>query len=226
MSYQEQPERVRRASFGTVTGELTGTLLGKVFGLLAFSLAFAAVGGLVGSQLGSSWMLPLIIVEFGLIFAVQGLRNREGINFVLLYAFAFVSGMTLGPILAAYVSAGMGTVVLEAAGTTGAMTVGLSIYALGTKRDLSGLQPYLFMGLIGLVGAMLLNMFVGGSALSGVLSWGGALLFSVLLVFEVNRIRYVPDTMGNAVVITLSIYLDILNLFLFLLRIFGGGSRR
>ena len=225
MAYQEQPERVRRASFGTITGELSGTLLGKVFALLSFSLAFAAVGGVVGAALGPSWMLPLLLVEFGLIFAVQGLRNREGINLVLLYAFALVSGMTLGPIIMAYVGAGLGSVVLQAATMTAVMTVGLSVYALSTKRDLSGLQPYLFMGVIGLVGAMILNIFVGGGALSMAISWGGALIFSVLLVFEVNRIRYVPDTMGNAVVITLSIYLTIINLFLFLLRIFGGSRR-
>ncbi len=225
MSYQEQPERIRRASFGTVSGELAGTLLGKVFALLAFSFAFAAVGGVIGAALGPGWMLPLLLLEFGLIFAVQGLRNREGINLVLLYAFAFVSGMTLGPIIMAYVGAGLGGVVLQAGMTTGVMTVGLSAYALTTKRDLSGLGPYLFMGLLGLVGAMILNIFVGGTMLSGLISWIGAGLFSVLLVFEVNRTRYVEDTMGNAVVITLAIYLDIINLFLFLLRIFGGSRR-
>jgi FtsH-binding integral membrane protein len=221
----QRPEPIQRARFGTATGELAGTLLGKVFGLLSFSLAFAAVGGLVGAQLGPAIFLPAIIVEFGLLFAVQGFREREGLNFVLLYAFAFVSGLTLGPIVAAYLSVGLGSVVLQAAGITGLMTVGLSAYALTTRRDLSGLQPFLFMGLLGLVGAMLVNLFTGGTALSTVISWGGALLFSVLLVFQVNRIRYMENTMGNAVVITLSIYLDIVNLFMFVLRILGQGRR-
>ena len=58
-----------------------------------------------------------------------------------------------------------------------------------------------------------------------VLSWAGALLFSALLVFQVNRARYMPDTMGNAVVLTMGIYLDIVNLFLFVLRILSGGRR-
>jgi FtsH-binding integral membrane protein len=219
-------ERSARARFGTVTGELSTGLLGKVFGLLAFSMVFAAAGGVVGYRLDPVWIMPMFLVELGLIFAVQGLREREGVNFVLLYAFAFVSGVTLGPILAAYVGAGLGTVVLEAAAVTGAMTVGLSAYALTTKRSLLGLQPFLFMALLGLIVAMLVNIFVGGTVMYTMLSWGGALLFSLLLVVDVQRAKYAPDTMGNAVVLTLGIYLDIVNLFLFVLRILQGGARR
>lgn len=204
--------------------KLSSGLLGKVFGLLAFSLVFASVGGVVGAQIGSGWILPLFIVQIGLMFAVQGLREKEGINMVLLYAFAFVSGMTIGPLVAAYVNAGMGTAVLQAGVVTGAMTAGLGGFALVTKRNLSSWQPYLFVGLLGLLVAMIVNIFVGGSVMYGILSWGGALLFSALLIFDVNRAKYAPDTMGNAVVLTLGIYLDIVNLFLFILRIISGGG--
>lgn len=219
------PARAERAAFGTATGELASGLLAKVFGLLAFSLATSALGGLLGSRLSPSWFLPLVLVEFGLIFAVQRLREREGWNVALLYTFTFVSGMTLGPLIGAYVSAGLGLVVLQAAAVTGVMTVGLSVYALATKRDLSGLQPYLFMGVLGLIVASIANIWIGGTALYAALSWGGAMLFSVLLVFDVNRTRRTADTMGNAVVITMGIYLDIVNLFLFILRIFSGNRR-
>ncbi len=204
--------------------KLSSGLLGKVFGLLAFALVFASVGGVVGAQIGSGWILPLFIVQIGLMFAVQGLREKEGINMVLLYAFAFVSGMTIGPLVAAYVNAGMGTAVLQAGVVTGAMTAGLGGFALVTKRNLSSWQPYLFVGLLGLLVAMIVNIFVGGSVMYGILSWGGALLFSALLIFDVNRAKYAPDTMGNAVVLTLGIYLDIVNLFLFILRIISGGG--
>ena len=117
-------------------GRLSTGLLGKVFGLLAFTLVFATVGGVVGSRLGSGWILPLFVVELGLIFAVNAFREREGVNFVLLYTFAFVSGMTLGPIVASYVNAGLATAVVQAAAVTGVMTVGISAYALTTKRNL------------------------------------------------------------------------------------------
>jgi FtsH-binding integral membrane protein len=206
---------------------LSAGLLGKIMGLLAFSLVFATVGGVVGAQLDRGWLLPLIIVEFGLIFAIQALREREGVNFVLLYAFAFVSGATIGPIVASYAEAGAGTAILQAAATTGVMTAGLSAYALTTKRDLRAIRPLLMIALAGLLVAMLVSLFTGGAYFRGAISWGGALIFSGLLLIDVNRARSMPDTMGNAVVLTLGIYLDIVNLFLFLLRIFGGsGGRR
>jgi modulator of FtsH protease len=225
MSHLPPTRAAERARFGTIAGELSGGLLGKVFGLLAFSLAFACAGGAVGYRMPPGLILPLFIVELGLIFAVQALREREGVNIALLYAFSFVSGLTVGPVIHAYVGAGAGTVVIQAAAITGTMTVGLSAYALTTKRNLMALQPFLFVALLGLIVASLVNLFIGGTVLYTLVSWAGAVLFSVLLVFDVNRTRYAADTMGNAVVITLGIYLDIVNLFLFILRILQGGRR-
>ncbi len=204
---------------------LASGLLGKVFGLLAFSLAFATVGGYVGAQLSSSWFFPIMIGYFALFFAVQALREREGINLVLLYAFTFSSGLLVGPIVQSYVDAGAGSVVLEAVGITGAMTAGLSVYALTTKRDLSGLAPYLMMALLGLIVTMVVNIFVGGTLLSVITGWAGAFIFSGLLIMQVQRAKYAPDTMGNAVIISLGIYLSIVNLFLSILRILQGGRR-
>lgn len=204
---------------------LASGLLGKVFGLLAFAMAFAVVGGYVGAQLGSAWFLPIMIAYFGLFFAVQALREREGINLVMLYAFAFATGLLIGPVIESYVSAGSGGVVLQAAAITGVMTAGLSAFALTTKRDLSGLAPYLFMALLGLLVTMIVNIFVGGSVLSVAIGWAGALIFSGLLIIQVQRAKYAPDTMANAVVITLGIFLNIVNLFLSVLRILQGGRR-
>jgi len=213
---------LERARFGTTTHELGAGLLTKVFGLLAFSMAFAVAGGVVGAKAGPGIFLPAVIAEFVLIFAVQRMREREGWNLALLYAFAFASGITLGLIVAMYIGAGAGGAVIEAAVITGGMTVGLSAYALTTQRNLAGLRPLLFMGVLGLFVAMIANIFVGGTALSMAIGWIGAFLFSVLLVVDVNRTRYTADTMGNAVVITMSVYLDIVNLFLFILRILNG----
>lgn len=228
MSYFPSDEKARpiQTPATGALGRLDSGFLGKVFGLLAFSLAFATVGGFVGSKLSPGWILPLFIVEIALIFVVQRVRDKEGINFVALYAFAFVSGLTFGPIVAEYVNAGLGTAVLEAGIVTGAMTAGISAYALTTKRNLQALYPYLFIALIGLIVAMVVNIFIGGSTLWAFVSWGGALLFSLLLLVDVNRTKYLENTMGNAVVVTLGIYLDIVNLFLFLMSIFGGGGGR
>lgn len=212
----------------TQTGRLSSGLLSKVFGMLAFSLAFAVVGGAVGAQLSPGWILPLVLVEIGLIIAVNVAKDKEGWNLGLLYAFTFVSGMTIGPIVAAYVGAGLGVIVLEAVGITAVMTVGLAAYALTTKRDFSGIAPYLFMGVLGLVVASLIGIFVGGGLFQALIGWAGAIIFSLLLIYDVQRAKTAQDTMGNAVVLTLGIYLDVINLFLSILRILSylqGGSR-
>ena len=84
------------------------------------------------------------------------------------------------------------------------------------------------MGVLGLVVASIIGMFVGGGLFSALIGWAGAVIFSLLLVYDVQRARSAEDTMGNAVVITLGIYLDIINLFVSILRILSylqGGSR-
>lgn len=212
----------------TQTGRLSSGLLSKVFGMLAFSLAFAVVGGAVGAQLGPGWILPLFLVEIGLIIGVNVAREKEGWNIGLLYAFTFVSGMTLGPLIAAYVGAGLGVIVLEAVAITAVMTVGLAAYALTTERDFSGVAPYVFMALLGLIVASFVGIFIGGGLFQALLGWAGAIIFSVLLIYDVQRAKSAQDTMGNAVVLTLGIYLDVINLFLSILRILSylqGGRR-
>ncbi len=204
---------------------LASGLLGKVFGLLAFAMAFCAVGGYVGAQLSTAWFLPIMVGYFALFFATSALREREGINLILLYAFAFFTGLLVGPIIGSYVSDGAGGVVLQAAAITGVMTAGLSAFALTTRRDLSGLAPYLFVALLGLIVTMIVNIFVGGTLVSTAIGWVGALVFSGLLLVHVQRAKYAADTMGNAVILTLGIFLDVVNLFLMILRILQGGRR-
>lgn len=219
----------RPEPFSPAQVQARGGLLGKVMGLLAFTFVFAIVGGIVGAGLPPVLILPLFLVEIGLIFGVQWARNRQGLNLILLYAFAFVSGMTFGLPIAYYVGAGLGSIVLQAAAITGVMTVGLSLYALTTKRDFSGIGVYLFIGLLGLIVASIVGIFFGGTLLQAVLGFGGAILFSFYLIYDVQKTRTWENTMGNAVVIALGVYLDIVNLFFSILRLLGatsGGGRR
>lgn len=215
-SERELPAEAPRISSG---------LVGKVFALLAFSLAFAVVGGWVGYGLDPVWILPIFLVQIGLIFAVNAFREREPWNLVLLYAFAFMSGLTIGPIVAEYVSEGLGDIVIQAAVVTGVMVAVLSIFALTTKWNLLSLAPFVLIALIGLIVASIVNIWVGGSTLYAIVSWAGAIIFSILLVIDVQRAKFLPDTMGNAVVIALGVYLDVVNLFLFVLRILGLSRR-
>ena len=81
----------------------------------------------------------------------------------------------------------------------------------------------MLIALIGLIVASIANIWIGGSLLYGIVSWAGALIFSVLLVIDVQRAKYMSDTMGNAVIIALGVYLDVVNLFMFIMRILGGS---
>src|SRR5207237_9715531 len=99
-------------------------VLGKVLGLLGFAFLFTAGGAVVGRTLGPGAFLLAVIGSFGTLIALQFLRERSPLNLGLLYAFATFEGMRLGLILEAYVARGLGEVVLNAAATTAAVSLG------------------------------------------------------------------------------------------------------
>ncbi len=210
-----------RAGVGAVTN-----VMGTVLGLVGFAFAFTVVGAVVGINVGPVVMGPSaiggLIVLVGLLLA----RNVSPLNLVLLYVFSVCEGLTLGPVLDAYASAGMGGIVIDAAGTTAAITVAAGTYGAVTRRNLSGMRSLLFIGLIAVVVGSLLGLLLHLSALSLVVSAVSALLFTAYIVYDFNRVaRTRAASQGDAVMLAVSIYLDILNLFLSLLRILRAFSR-
>src|SRR5438105_338699 len=205
-------------------------ILGKVLSLLGFAFVFTAGGAVIGRSLGPGAFLLSIIGSFGTLIALQFLRNRSPINLGLLYAFATFEGMLLGLILEAYVAQGLGGVVLDAAGTTAAVTLAAGTYGYTTRRDLTGLGGFLFVGLIGVIIASVVGIFIQLPLLYVGISAVAAVLFTGFLVFDLNRVAKARGaTEGQPFLLAVSVYLDILNLFLALLRLFGfaaGGSRR
>ena len=205
-------------------------VLGKVLGLLGFAFLFTAGGAVIGRSLGPGGFLLAIIGSFGTLIALQFLRERSPINLGLLYAFATFEGMLLGLILDAYIQRGLGQVVLDAAGTTAAVTLAAGAYGYTTKRDLSGMGGFLFVGLIGVIIASVVGIFVQMPLLYVGISAVAALLFTGFLIFDLNRVAKAKGaTEGMAILLAVSVYLDIINLFLALLRLFGfaaGGSNR
>ena len=205
-------------------------VLGKVMGLLGFAFLFTAGGALIGRNLGPGAFLLSIVGSFGTLIALQFLRERSPLNLGLLYAFATFEGMLLGLVLDAYIARGLGTVVLDAAGTTAAITLAAGAYGYTTRRDLANLGGILFVGLIGVIVASLVGIFVHLPMLYLAISAVAAVLFTGFIVFALNRVaRSGGATEGQAILFAVRIYLDILNLFLALLRLFGfgfGGSSR
>src|SRR5712691_2789922 len=210
-----------------VTGQ--PAILGKVMGLLGFAFLFTAGGAVIGRSLGPGAFLLSIVGSFGTLIALQFLRERAPLNLALLYGFATFEGMALGLILEAYVAQGLGGAVFNAAATTAAVTLAAGAYGYTTKRDLSGLGGILLVGLIGVVVASVVGIFVQLPLLYIGISAVAAVLFTGFLVFDLNRVANSRGaTEGQAILLAVSVYLDIFNLFLALLRLFGfaGTSSR
>jgi modulator of FtsH protease len=224
--------------------------LKKVYSLFAASIAFSSLGAMVAlyagvgvSQLtievGSKAMVVPPLVAFfaqhwvigialmvGSVFGASAVRHRPGINVVALFAMATILGVIFAPSLFfAQVAAGMG-------GTISASPIrdafilavagfgGLSGYALVTKKDFSYMGGALTMGLIVVIAASVLNIFVGSSILGLAVASVCVVLFGAYILYDTSRLLRAGE--NDAVGAAISLYLDFVNLFLALLRILGG----
>ena len=163
-----------------------------------------------------------IILFFGLFFWAQAVRLKPGINIIALLVFAFVNGIFLAPTIAFYIARQGGMqIVFNAFSTTAVIFVGLTAYTLISKKDFSFLGGFLISGVIALIIAMLVTSIFRMNVSDFPIAVIGALLFSGLILYDTSRImRYLPA--NEYISATLSLYLDFVNLFLFILRIFGG----
>ena len=209
---------------GTALGERPA-VLGKVLGLLGFAFVFTAGGAVIGRALGPGGFLLALVGSFGTLIALHVLRERSPLNLGLLYGFATFEGMLLGLILEAYVARGLGSVVLNAAAATAAVSLGAGAYGYTTRRDLSGMRGMLVVGLLGVIVASVVGLFIHLPLLYVGISAVAAVLFTGFLVFDLNRVansRGASD--GQAILLAVGIYLDIINLFLALLRLLGFAA--
>jgi modulator of FtsH protease len=224
--YNPQPAEYTGYSSGISVAE-RGSIIGKVLTLLGFSFLFTAVGAYVGIQIGYAAFWISLIGTFACLFGLFAFKERSPLNLILLYAFATFEGMVIGLILMEYISAGLGGVVVNAALSTGVVTIAAGAYGATTKRDLSNWGGFLFIGLLGVIVASLIGIFVHSTLLYIGISVVAVIIFTGLLIFDLQRVsRARGATEGDAILLTVSVYLDIVNLFLALLRIFGiAGSR-
>ncbi len=171
----------------------------------------------------------LIIAEFALVLAISGAINRLSLSTatLLFILYSVVNGATLSTIFFAFSVATIGKVFFITAGTFGAM----ALVGYTTKTDLTSMGKLLFMALLGIIIASVVNMFVGSSGLDLILSYVGVLVFVGLTAYDTQKIKQMcqsaPDagesTQKLALIGALSLYLDFINLFLYLLRIFGNN---
>ena len=164
-----------------------------------------------------------VVVEFATLFAVLALADTPVVGFIAYVGFTFTTGIVLAPLVHSMSLNGQGAVVAQAFFATAGITLGLTIYARVTTRDFSGAGPYLFGALLGLVLMSFLQIFFYSPTTNVIIGAIGVVLFSFYLIYDIQRITRSINTRGNAIRLSLSIYLDILNLFVSLLRVFGSS---
>jgi FtsH-binding integral membrane protein len=210
-------------------------LIRQVYAWMGAGLAITAIMALV--TLSSPVILTaitenrllfygLMIGELALVFTLSGAINRLSATAatLLFVAYSALNGVTLSTIALVYTANSIASTFVITAGMFGAM----SVYGYVTRRDLTSWGSFLFMGLIGVVIAMVVNIFVGSSAVSWIISGIGVIVFTGLTAYDTWKIKELAaqGTEGRkpAILGALTLYLDFINLFLMLLR-FTGNRR-
>lgn len=201
-------------------------LLVSAFCALGVASSPAALSLIFGNQI-LFWGMAIAMFAMAWIIPGRLMKMSTSTVFMLFLVFSALMGVWLAPVFIAYK---LGTIVYTffiTAGTFGAM----SVYGYFTKSDLSKMGTFLMMGLIGLVIAMIVNIFVASSAMEWIISFVGVLIFVGLTAWDTQQIKriaagsYEPELADKfATMGAMNLYLDFINLFLFLLRFLGGGN--
>jgi FtsH-binding integral membrane protein len=209
-----------------------GLALTGIFAYATFSLSFQEVGGsLVPTALGqtlfgSPLMWVIIFAPVALVFFLSFRVHTMAVGTAqaVFWVYAALVGVSLATIFVVYTAQSITQVFFITAATFGAM----SLWGYTTQRDLTGMGSFLFMGLIGIILASIVNIFLGSSALGFAISIIGVLVFTGLTAYDTQKIKEVyfagdDDVVSGrkAIMGALSLYLDFINLFLMLLRLFG-----
>ncbi len=202
--------------------QTAGNYLPSVLRTFAFSLGIAFLGMMAGVFVPPALFLPLIILEVGMLIFAFIIRRKKAMSYSFLYAFTFISGLTTYPIVSHYLAAIGPAPVISALGTTTVVFAGLAIYATTTKRDLSFLGGMLMAALLALIAISIFNIFwpLTSTAMLA-FSFIGVLVFSGYVLYDFNRMKHYGVTEEEVPLMALSLYLDFVNLFINILRIFG-----
>lgn len=218
--------------------EVTNAFFRKVYHWMAAGLILTAVVAhlaassetLIGLIYGSRWtLMALILAELGLVVGLSAGINRmsAGMASAMFVVYSALNGLTLSHVLLLYT----GQSVFSAFLTTAGMFGGMSVYGLYTKRDLTSWGSFLTMGLIGLIVAVIVNMFLRSAMTQFVISILGVLIFMGLTAWDTRKLRDIgfeldsvegnPKAHKMAIIGALQLYLDFVNMFLYLLQLFG-----
>ncbi len=197
-------------------------VFGQVMGLVALTVGCTALGAYIARDMkggaGIAFFIGAFACIFGLNFAAA--RGREQLAIGLLFLLGLLLGLAIGPVLTAYAKAEPG-ILWQAAGATGAFVAALGAIGYATRRDLSSWARTLFWALLALIVFGVVAIFVSIPHANLIYCVAGLVIFGAFTIFDFNRLR--RTNMASAVPIAASIFLDIFNVFLFMLRLLGGG---
>ena len=195
----------------------------QVYQLFAASLMLGGLGAYVGMGMVDTMMSMywgLVILEIALLVGLYFVKEKPGINLAVLFSFTFVSGLTLTPILfRTFNLPGGASIVANSFILTSVAFAGLSIFAMKTDRDFSSMGKMLFIALIVVIVASVINIFFGSPLLQLAIASVAAVLFSAFILYDTQNI--INGAYSTPIEGAIALYLDFLNLFIALLQIFG-----
>ncbi len=209
---------------GAVSRDRSRAVFGQVMGLVALTVGATALGAYVGRNLQSGGFIMFIGAfgcVIGLNFATK--RGHEQLAITLLFGLGLLLGLFVGPVLHYYAKAEPAAL-WQAAGTTALFCGALGAYGYATRRDFSVMARALFWALIALIVFGLIAPFVAIPGANIIYCVAGLVIFGGFTVLDFNRLAKANPE--SAVPLAAGIFLDIFNVFLFLLSLFGGGGRR
>jgi uncharacterized protein len=236
-------DTIRTVGVGARGAEIDAGLrahMNKVYGLMSVALVITgaaawAVGtspAMINAIFGSPLKWVVMFAPLAMVFAFGAMINKMSVAAAQLffYAFAAAMGLSISFIFVVY----SGISITQTFLVTAAAFAGLSLYGYTTKRDLSAMGSFLVMGLIGLIIASIVNIFLASSALQFAISAIGVLIFAGLTAWDTQKIKgeYIAhaqhgdqEWLGKAAIMgALNLYMDFINLFMFLLRFMGNRN--
>jgi FtsH-binding integral membrane protein len=215
------------AGYGYVplTRDQTRGVFGQVMGLVAVTFGCLALGAFITRDSSDQSGFVLLLAALGCMFGIQwaNRRGREQLAIGFLLGMGLLFGLGLGPVLSYYASANPGAV-WQAGACTGGFIALMGTFGYATRRDLTQYARIAIYSLFALILFGLIASFVAIPGANVGYCIAGLIIFAVLTAFDFQRLR--KANMSSTVLIATSIFLDILNVFLLFLTLFGGGGSR
>ena len=200
----------------------------ETYKLFAASMMAGAVGAYVGVPMAGTIaanFFPLFILEIGLLIGLHFVKHRAGVNLLVMFAFVFMTGLMLSPLLSRTLGmSGGGAIIGNAFAMTSVVFGAMSFFAIKTKKDFTGYGKPLMIALFVIIGFSIINIFLGNPMIHVIISGAVVILFSILVIYDTQNImRGAYETPIDGAI---ALYLDFLNIFTALLQLFGifGGD--